>query len=30
MPLLKGALVPGKDQPTGIEMFEVVSKQTVR
>ena len=29
MPLLKGALVPGKDQPTGIEMFEVVSKQTV-
>lgn len=29
MPLLKGALVPGKEQPTGIEMFEVVSKQTV-
>ena len=29
MPLLKGALVPGKEQPTGIEMSDVVSKQAV-
>ena len=28
-PLLKGALVPGKEQPTCIEMSDVVSKQTV-
>ena len=29
MPLLKGALVPGKEQPTGIDMSDVVSKQPV-
>ena len=29
MPLLKGVLVPGKEQPAGIEMSDVVSKQTV-